>query len=99
MNKQRAKGEPRAGQRGGAMRWRWLLTGLVGLAASAGALLADERSTPTRVTPASLSPFVAAPAQIPVESLNPAVRDKVRAVLDKPSLSSRSIPETFNTDH
>jgi hypothetical protein len=81
------------------MRWRWLLTSLVGLAASAGALLADERPAAVSATPTSLSPFAAPVLQIPVESLSLAVRDKVQGVLEKPTLSSRSVPETFNTDH
>jgi hypothetical protein len=81
------------------MRWRWLLSGLVGLAAWAGTLPADERSAPVSVPSTNLSPFAAPAAQVPVDSLSPALRDKVRAVLERPTLSSRSVPETFNTDH
>jgi hypothetical protein len=81
------------------MRWRWLLTSLIGLAAWAGTLLADDRSAPVSVPSTSLSPFVAPAAHIPLDSFSPAVRDKVQGVLEKPTLSSRSVPETFNTDH
>ena len=73
------------------MRWRLMVVGLVGLAG--GAVSAREPA------PVSISPFAAPPPRLAAEALAPAVRDKVQAVLDKPTLSSRSIPETFNTDH
>jgi hypothetical protein len=76
------------------MRWRLTMVGLLVLAAAA-ALRADELPD----APVSISPFASPPPRVPVESLNLAVRDKVQGVLDKPTLSSRSVPETFNTDH
>jgi len=74
------------------MRWRLTMVGLVVLAA-AGAVSAGEP------TPVSISPFAAPAPRLPVEALAPAVRDKVQAVLDKPTLSAKSVAETFNTDH
>ena len=75
------------------MRWRLIVVGLVGLA-TAGALYGGEKPAPV-----TISPFASPPPRLPLEELTPAVRDKVKAVLDKPTLSSRSVPETFNTDH
>lgn len=68
---------------------------LLGLTAG-GALRAGERE---RTTPVSISPFVSPAPQLPLEAVAVGVRDKVREVLDKPTLSSRSIAETFNANH
>src|SRR5688572_5915362 len=73
------------------MRGNLLLTSLVGLALVAPAGRADD-SVP-------LSPFSSPPPRVPIEALDPALGEKVRSVLDRPTLSSRSLPETFNTDH
>ena len=77
------------------MRWSLLLTSLVGLALWAAAARADEREYAS----GAISPFASPPPRVPLEALDPAMREKVRSVLDKPTLSSRSLPETFNTDH
>src|SRR5689334_3800070 len=75
------------------MRGRLFMVVLVGLTA-AGALRAGDRATP-----GSASPFVAPAPQLPVESMPDGVRDKVKGVLDKATLTARSATETFNTDH
>lgn len=71
---------------------RWLLTSLIALAALTAPARAEDRA-------AVLSPFATPAPRVPLESIDPAVRDKVASVMDKPTLASRSQPETFNTEH
>src|SRR3954468_16043774 len=73
---------------------RLMMAGLFVLALAGTLLWADDRPAPV-----SISPFASPPPRVPVELLAPGVRDKVQGVLEKPTLSSRSVPETFNTDH
>jgi hypothetical protein len=87
------------------MPWRLILACIVGLAAAgATTLQADDlpavATTTAAAAPAvSISPFAPPVPVVPVEEIAPDTRDKVRYVLEKPTLSSRSVPETFNTDH
>jgi hypothetical protein len=74
------------------MRGRLLMVVLIGLTA-AGGLRAGDRAA------VSISPFAVSAPRLPVEALPDGMREKVQTVLEKPTLSSRSIPETFNTDH
>ncbi len=81
------------------MRWRrWLLAGLVGLgtlraasvAAADGPVLFQPPPPPVR-TAAGYGL-----AAVRLDDLEEGLRDKVQAVLEKPALSARSQPETFN---
>src|SRR5262245_41442177 len=80
---------------------RLMMAALFALALAAGTtttttpLHADDRPP----APVSISPFASPPPRVPVEAIAPGVREKVQRVLDKPTLSSRSIAETVNTDH
>src|SRR5262249_55977828 len=76
------------------MHCRLLVVVLIGLTAAVGAAHAGDR--PSTV---SISPFAAPAPQLPIGALAVGVRDKVQGVMERPTLSSRSIPETFNTDH
>jgi hypothetical protein len=80
------------------MRWLWLLAGLVGLAALQAPAHGDERG---KYRPALWSPepppvSYGAPT-IPLDAMEPALRDKVRSVVEHPTLSARAVAETFNT--
>jgi hypothetical protein len=81
------------------MRRLWLLAGLVGLLCLAERpALADDHGlfSPPLWQPTEPAPSSPMPA-IPLESLDPILREKVRAVLNKPTLTARGVPETFNT--
>jgi hypothetical protein len=86
------------------MRWLWLLAGLVGLVTwQARPARADDLG-PNQPVWSPPEPAAQASANygmpaIPLDSLDPDLRDKVRSVLARPTLSARSRPETFNTDH
>lgn len=69
----------------------WTVGLLIGL--SCPLLRADDRAG------VSISPFAVAAPAVPLAAMNPSAREKVQGVLDKPTLSSRSVAETFNTDH
>src|SRR5688572_27380285 len=75
------------------MRGRLMMVVLVGLTA-AGAARAGERGAAV-----SISPFAAPEPRLPVETLPGGLREKVEGVLQKATLSSKSAPDTFNTDH
>lgn len=72
---------------------RLLLTCLLGTVLLP-AVRADDRTGPSH-----LSPFSSPAPVLPVAQFHPLIRDKVKSVLEKPTLSARSVPETFNTDH
>jgi hypothetical protein len=80
------------------MRWRrWVLAGLVGLGTlQAGSTGADEPGLFRPPPP----PFSAVGGQglgsVPLDDLDAELREKVRAVLDRPTLTARGQPETFN---
>lgn len=78
------------------MRWRagkigWLGVLVGWLATGTGQLPAQ----PVRAEPEARM-AVLAPAPVPVEEMPAAVRDKVRAVTEKPTLTSRGASEAFN---
>ena len=80
-------------------RWPWLLTGLMGLVALRGLPARGDERAPFQQSlwsPAEPSTGYAMPA-IPLGSLEPALRDKVRLVLAKTTLTARAPSETFNT--
>lgn len=76
--------------------WKWML--LVWCAASTKAALAQPmvdgpRPAPTPRSVVSAQGFM--PAPVPLEELEPAMRERVRAVLEHPTLSSRGPMEAF----
>jgi hypothetical protein len=46
-----------------------------------------------------ISPFSPPAPRLPLESIEPGLREKIQSVLSAPTLSSRGLPETFNAEH
>jgi hypothetical protein len=78
--------------RAGKIGWLGVLVGW--LAAGAGDLSAQLIKTDVKRSASDSTPTFA-PARVPVEDLPGAVRDKVRAVLDQPTLTGRGPTEVF----
>jgi hypothetical protein len=82
------------------MRLLWLLAGLTVLAAlfAPSARADDQPPFHQPVWSPAEPPVIHVTPAIPLETLESGLRNKVRAVLDKPSLTALSTPETFNAN-
>ena len=81
------------------MRWLWLLAGLGGLLVLQSAVHGEDGAVRAGLwMPEKVPPSYGFPS-IPLEAMSPELAGKVASVLERPTLSARAAPETFNTRH
>ena len=76
--------------------WIWLSVASATVWVGAGPIAAQSSRPWQRVDIAGSTPSLSVGAQVPLDEIPSGLRTKVRAVMEKPTLSSRGQTETFN---